>query len=72
MSNVRAKFKVESVTQSESGASITLKPVTCGGPENEEFFKWTPWGEIKIGTINPDAAAKFAPGDQFFVDFIKA
>ena len=41
---VRAKFKVESVTQTTSGASIKLQPVSSGSAENEKFFKWTPWG----------------------------
>lgn len=69
---VRAKFKVSEVTQHEQGASIKLVPVTSGSPENEQFFKWTPWGEIKIGTINPAAAEQFKPGAQFYVDFTPA
>lgn len=72
MSLVRAKFKVESVTKSESGSSIKLRPVTGGSPENEKFFKYTPFGEINIGTVNPEAAAQFEPGNEFFVDFTKA
>lgn len=73
MSTVRAKFKVTSVTESEGSLkTVTLQPVTSGSPENEKFFKWTPSGSIQIGTINPDASAQFAPGDQFFVDFTKA
>ena len=70
--SVRAKFEVQSVTNSKSGATIALSPVTCGSPENESFFKYTPCGEIKIGTINPDAATQFAPGKQFYVDFTEA
>ncbi|MDH4451381.1 MAG: hypothetical protein QE265_12455 [Rhodoferax sp.] len=72
MSIVRAKFKVESLTKSESGSSIKLRPVTGGSPENEKFFKYTPFGEINIGTVNPKAAAQFEPGNEFFVDFTKA
>ena len=69
---VRAKFKVESVSNTVNGASIELKPVTCGSPENESFFKWTPWGDIKIGTINAAAAEQFKPGTEFYVDFTPA
>ena len=72
MSITRAKFKVESVTQDTNGHAVKLVPVTGGSPENESFFKWTPWGEIKIGTINAEAAANFAPGKQFYVDFTPA
>jgi len=70
--SVRAKFKVEEVTQSTNGHSVRLVPVTGGSPENESFFKWTPWGEIKIGTINADAAKQFQPGQQIYVDFTPA
>ncbi len=70
---VRAKFKVQSVTESEGGLkTANLTPVTSGSPENEKFFKWTPGGQIQLGTINPHAAAQFVPGKQFYVDFTPA
>ena len=31
-----------------------------------------PGGQIQLGTINPDAAAQFVPGRQFYVDFTPA
>jgi len=68
--SVRAKFKVTAVSEFEGGLKqITLNPVSSGSPENERFFKWTPSGEIKMGTVNPSAAAQFKPGTQFYVDF---
>ena len=72
MTTVRAKFKVEEVTKTTNGHSIKLSPVTGGSTENESFFKYTPWGEIKIGTINPHAVAQFEPGKQVYVDFTPA
>ncbi len=73
MSTVRAKFKVQSVTESEGGLkTANLSPVTSGSPENEKFFKWTPGGQIQLGTINLDAAEQFRPGRQFYVDFTPA
>ena len=72
MSITRAKFKVESVTQDTNGHSVKLRPVTGGCPENESFYKWTPSGEITMGTINAEAAANFTPGKQFYVDFTAA
>lgn len=73
MSTVRAKFKVVSITEAEGGMkTVQLQPVINGSPENEKFFKWTPSGSIQIGTLNPEASAQFAPGDQFYVDFTKA
>ena len=71
--SVRAKFEVESVTETKGGSfSVKLNPVTSGSPENDSFFKWTPYGKIEIGTINKDAAAQFVPGSQFYVDFTAA
>lgn len=70
---VRAKFKCMSVTESEGGLkSASLQPVTGGSPENANFFKWTPSGQIQLGTINPEAAKLFVPGREFFVDFTPA
>jgi hypothetical protein len=70
---VRAKFKVQSVTETEGGLkSVKLHPVTSGSPENAEFFKWTPCGSIDLGTINPEAAEQFKPGTEFYVDFTPA
>jgi hypothetical protein len=67
---VRAKFKVQSTTEMEGGLkTANLTPVTSGSPENEQFFKWTPGGQIQLGTINPEAGAQFVPGRQFYVDF---
>lgn len=67
--SVRAKFKVESITQTTNGHSVALTPVTGGSPENEQFFKWTPYGKIEMGVISAETAAKFQPGQQVYVDF---
>ena len=70
MQSVRAKFKVVSVTAHEGGvSSVKLQPVTNGSDENKEFFKYTPFGSIEMGTINPAAASQFNPGSEMYVDF---
>jgi hypothetical protein len=71
---VRAKFKCDEVAQTTSGSKVTMSPVYSNDPnsENGKFFKWTPFGSIVMGTINPEAAAQFAPGKEFFVDFTVA
>ena len=66
---VRAKFKVDEVSQTVSGGNVVLSPVTSGSPENEQFFKWTPSGRLEMGTINPDAIKQFEPGKEFYIDF---
>ena len=70
MSTVRAKFKCESVTNSENGKSVKLNPVYGGSEENERFFSFTPYGSIEIGTVNENI--NFEPGKEYFVDFIEA
>lgn len=73
---VRAKFyvhKVEKTGDGENeGYSIALNPVVGTSEENKEFFKWTPCGQITIGTVNPLAAKKFEVGQEYYVDFTKA
>lgn len=65
---VRAKFRCNSVEDQ----TVNLSPVIGGSEENDQFFKYTPFGEIKIGTINEAALAQFEPGKEYFVDFTPA
>lgn len=69
---VRTKFKVEKIELTANGGTLTLSPVTNDSLENAEFFKYTPWGKIEVGTVNRDVLAEFAPGDEFYVDFTRA
>jgi hypothetical protein len=70
---VRAKFKCTQITETEGGMkSVKLMPVSSGSDENKQFFKYTPAGMIDLSTVNPDAAAQFKPGVEYFVDFTPA
>lgn len=69
---VRAKFICRAVVKTESGHDITLEPVTCGSQENETFYRYTPWGQIRLGTVSDDAAKQFVVGEEFYVDFTPA
>lgn len=70
--SVRAKFRCETILFNATGAEVTLQPVTSGSPENEEFYKYTPGGSIKLSTVNLAAAQQFEPGNDYYVDFIPA
>jgi hypothetical protein len=70
--NMRAKFQVASVTFSENGAEVKLVPVVNGSEENQKFFKWTPYGEIKLGLVNKEQAEAMKPGKAFYIDFTPA
>lgn len=69
---LRAKFKVKSVEHFENGGVVKMEPVTTGSPENEEFFKWTPSGEIKLGLVNHKQLDSLLPGKEFYIDLIPA
>jgi len=69
---VRAKFKVDERAETTSGGKVTLSPVTSGSEENKNFFRWTPWGKLDMGTINEEAIKEFVPGREFFIDFTPA
>ena len=67
--SVTAKFKVGEIAFIEGGSRIKLYPVIGGSKENDSFFKWTPYGEIVIGTVNPDATRQFEVGKEYYVSF---
>ena len=71
---VRAKFRVNSYeTRLDRGTeelrTIVMSPVIDGSEENKKFFKYTPYGEIKIGTLNRAAWEQFPLGAEMYVDF---
>jgi hypothetical protein len=71
---VRAKFKV---TKSEpasggSGFTITMYPVVSGSKENDEFYKWTPGGQLLLSTVNIAVADQLIEGQEYYIDISKA
>lgn len=75
MSVLRCKMRVESVLQSKAADGSTeheevkLRAVYGDSPENKEWSKWTPSGELRIVINNPSAYGKLSNGHEFFVDF---
>lgn len=70
---VRAKFRVESITELESNCGeVKLRAVTGGSNENLTFWKFTPAGTITMHIDNPVSMKQFIPGQEFYVDFIPA
>jgi len=77
--SVRAKFKVNEITEHAYGnqlmKTIKLAPVVKSSDpdsENSKFWAASPNGEIRLGTINMDAAAQFEINAEFYVTFDKA
>ncbi len=73
---VRAKFKVNEITEHAYGnqlmKTVKLQPVFKDADpesENSKFWAASPNGEIRLGTINMDAAAQFAINAECYVIF---
>lgn len=72
--NIRAKFQVQSVTQSavdSAGRKIVLQPrYDSTVPEDQRFAQATPTGELTMYVNNPAAIEELALGKFFYLDFI--
>jgi hypothetical protein len=67
--SVRAKFRVQSVTDFGNVKQVKLVPVTDDGiPENERFHKYTPSGSLEMTIDNPPAADYFKPQHEYYLD----
>lgn len=67
---VRAKFKVNAITQRDGGQTdICMTPVSTGSEENKKFWQYTPCGEIKFTCVNTSAVDEFTVGKEYYVDF---
>lgn len=83
---VRAKFRCDRIEKQVGSrynevtkaydkievSSIVMLPVTANSPENKEFYASTPSGQITLGIVNPEVAATFELGKEYFVDFTPA
>jgi len=82
---VRAKFYVSGIEKTlwnyapnqKEMTTIVLRPVSAAdakaeASENKKFWEATPSGEIKLGTVNLEAAKHFELGAEYYIDFTKA
>jgi hypothetical protein len=75
MSSVRAKFKCthkEPNPRDKDEFLLTFDPVTGGSPENDQFFKYTPSGQLRLGTVNRAAADQLHVGLEYYLDLTPA
>lgn len=70
MEKVRAKFECHEVAKTVHGQTVRMRPVTGGSKDNDSFFKWTPCGNLEMGTVNSDV--NFEPGKKYYLDFTEA
>lgn len=70
MEKVRAKFCVVGRTEKQDGNfEIAMAAVIGDNPENNEFFKYTPYGKFDMGLVTAKTAKIFNPGREFYLDF---
>lgn len=69
MPNVRAKFRVDCISDYGDSGEVILSAVTSGSEENKSFWKFTPSGTIKMHIDNPIALKQFKPQQEVYVDF---
>ena len=65
---IRCKFMCESKTIRKDGVSVKLIPVTHGSPENESFYKWTPFGEMTLGLLSLETGEGFIPAKEYYIN----
>lgn len=68
----RAKFTCESILLLGNQRKVTLRAVSGGTPEDNQFSKWTPSGVVEIYISNPSAFDVFEVGKKYYADFSKA
>lgn len=73
--SMRAKMKVQSVTQFGSSEQLKLCAVgnspypDDGSDEDNTYAKFSPQADLTITIANPALIGKFAPGETYYVDF---
>lgn len=65
----RCKFKCTNVTaggtDSDPNYSAEFDAVVSGSKENEEFFRWTPSGALRLSVCRE---ANFEQGKEYYLD----
>lgn len=52
--------------------SLKFSAVSADGPENGQFFAFTPSGHVDLATVNPAAWEQFKLGEEYYLDFTPA
>lgn len=70
--SVRAKMRLQEVTEHEGGAkTFNFNAVYDDGtPENKRFSKFTPDGHLKMTVANADVLDQFDIGKEYYIDFV--
>lgn len=69
---VRALFILNEKIHTTDGFRLNFAVASSQSAEAQEFFKYTPYGTLEMGTVNADAAGMFEPGKAYYLDFSPA
>jgi hypothetical protein len=69
---MRAKFYCEKVSNDVYGQDVTLRTLYSDNPEDNQFSKATPSGELQMRIDNPNAIGKLIPGNHYYLDITEA
>lgn len=76
--NMRAKFKINTITQREGSEVLEMSPVCKDGgyrsdglDEDNTFAKFSPSGKLELTIANPALQGQFKPGETYYLDFTK-
>ena len=78
MSAMRAKMRISQVEQHETVEVLHFHAVAAssypedGTDENNTYARFSPSGKLSLTVANPALRGKFAPGEEYYLDFTKA
>ena len=79
MSNMRAKFQVQSVSGQTAQEVVTMSAVCSNAPfgpngesDDSTYARYTPSGSLSITINNPALVGIFKVGQKFYLDFTEA
>lgn len=71
----RCKFRLQSKRVQDGPnptAELTFWAVTSGSKENEEFFRYTPSGQLTLCVVRPEVAEQLTVGAEYYLDISPA
>lgn len=63
------------VYESVEKRTLIFQPVYANNDpnhENSRFWRYSPSGELRLGTVNPEAWSQFELGKEYYLDFSAA
>jgi hypothetical protein len=65
-------FTCDEKIETRDGHRLKFSAVVGNTELAEKFFKYTPYGQLEMGTVNAEAASQFKPGKAYYLDFTPA